>query len=466
MRTKLRFKLNGSNTKHLSNSGFTLTDLLIAAGLTTAVVAAAGAGMASMIDSSTVANSKSERRVELNRSLDFISSEVRQAQSIVTDAAGAADPTDFSNAGVTGTATKVLMVNLPNAGAPVVYYIATPRNNTWAGPKVVYRWGPKFNASGDYDSIGTPSNWESVPIIDKIQESDASATAPSCPTGWTRSGTFGFSACVNSLTSINPLGTQAEVFESGKISKVLGGSQSLIASTKVGTRNTTIASTNFIPASGATVAALSVSASPSPSPSASPSASPSPSPSASPTPSVTPITLLTGELTAPSNSTMQVRVLGGAITCGAGGPSIPTSAKLLFTGGTTATQTMVTTPDTTVNKVVLPNTKLTITGTSGPYCVSISANSKTSNGSQVYTLTNGSTVPNFKPFDNQKSIGTILSSASTNPLTGKPIINSTTGKVTLAPNQAIYMYELGTTSKTSSAYDLQDLVILATVTPS
>jgi hypothetical protein len=522
MWTKSKLRLPSSNSKFRPDSGFTLTDLLISAGLTAAVITAAGTGMAAMIESSTVANSKSERSTELNRSLDFISNEVRQASSIVANAEGAANPsgpipgstTTWSFSPVGSSATKVLMATLPGASAPVVYYIATPPANSWAGPKVVYRWGPKFNARGGYEGLANPATWESLPVIEKIQASDASGNtaAPACGSGLTLSGAFGFSACVNSS------GTVAEIYQTGRINKVLGRGDDLKASMKVSTRNTDVAFTQPTIPSGAIAASLPAVSTPSPTGTSNPTGgggcnngvgngsdgcTPGNSTSkdeplynivtgalectpatgnpckqtstsvpsyllpAGVVPKSTPtaITVVTGEVKVPQTSTMLVKVLGGAITCGASGPSIPTSAQLIFSGGTSTTQTMSTAQDTSVTKVVSPNTTLTITGTSGPYCVSISANSKTSNGKQVYTLKNGETVPNFKPFANQKSIQTILTSASTNPLTGKPILNGTTGKVTLAPNQAIYLYELGTTSKTSSAYDLQDLVILATVTP-
>ncbi|NJM75170.1 MAG: hypothetical protein HC852_04530 [Acaryochloridaceae cyanobacterium RU_4_10] len=116
--------------------------------------------MASMIDASTVANAKTERRVELNRSLDFISNEVRKASSLVENAEGAADPASFSTPGATSP-TKVLMLNLPNAAAPVVYYVAQPSSGNWSGPRVVYRWGPKF------DAMVTTRTWE-IHLLGKV----------------------------------------------------------------------------------------------------------------------------------------------------------------------------------------------------------------------------------------------------------------------------------------------------------
>jgi hypothetical protein len=81
------------------------------------------------------------------------------------------------------------------------------------------------------------------------------------------------------------------------------------------------------------------------------------------------------------------------------------------------------------------------------------------------TLVDGDVVPLFTPLGGQRTIDSFMKSTSTNPLTGLPLIDTTTGKVALAKNQVIYLFELGTTSKTSTAYDMQDLVVLATITP-
>jgi hypothetical protein len=86
---------------------------------------------------------------------------------------------------------------------------------------------------------------------------------------------------------------------------------------------------------------------------------------------------------------------------------------------------------------------------------SYSANTVKNSGTQVLTLVNGDTVPIFTPLGGQRSIDTFL----------RPYISSTTGKVVLASNQVLYLFELGTTNSRSSAYDMQDLVVLATVTP-
>jgi hypothetical protein len=64
-------------------------------------------------------------------------------------------------------------------------------------------------------------------------------------------------------------------------------------------------------------------------------------------------------------------------------------------------------------------------------------------------------VPNLKPYQNQATINSFL----------QGYINIKTQKVVLSSNQAIYLFELGTTDQRSSAWDMQDLVVLVSLLP-
>jgi hypothetical protein len=168
---------------------------------------------------------------------------------------------------------------------------------------------------------------------------------------------------------------------------------------------------------------------------------------------------------------MTVRYLGGEITCGPGGSVIPTSGTINLnptTGPKTSQALGAVGVDVTFSNVAA-GTTLDITGVAGNRSTCgrhyFTANSKNNPGTQVLTLVDGDTVPLFTPYGGQRTIDSFLSSTSTNPLTGLPIINSTTGKVALAKNQVIYLFELGTTNANSAAYDMQDMVVLATITP-
>ena len=71
----------------------------------------------------------------------------------------------------------------------------------------------------------------------------------------------------------------------------------------------------------------------------------------------------------------------------------------------------------------------------------------------MIVLRDGDTVPDIDPFMNQSTINAFLSEH----------INTDTNKVTLSKNQAIYLFELGTTNHHSDAADFQDLVVLVTL---
>jgi hypothetical protein len=491
MRTKLPSKLSKLVRNGRSDNGFTLTDLLVSGVITSVVVASAGAGVASMMDASTTANAKSERRVEIDRSLNFISSEIQAASKI--DPAGSsktnaqisanfAPPSDQVD---TSSVNKALVLTVPGLAAPIVYYSATPTAGKWSGPKVVYRWGPTFNADGTYETTDS-SVWKHQALIDKVATSPSS---PTCNDGMTATGNAGFYACVD------PNGKIAEVQQVGQIKKLLGAAEYYGMTLSSGTNGTKVVATVSEirgGASGATLPTIAVST-----PSSSPSSSPSPS--STPTPVAVVPTLPSaftnsgGVVTTVSTSTMTVRNLGGTITCGAGGVNIPVSGTININVPTTTTTTTrvkgknVTTTTTTNTPVagapkalggvgsdmtfnnVPKDAKLDITGVAGNGSVcgkfSFTANSATSQGTQVLTLVDGDTVPLFTPFGGQRPIDSFMSSTSTNPLTGLPLINTSTGKVSLAKNQVIYLFELGTSSKSSAAYDMQDLVVLATITP-
>ena len=82
----------------------------------------------------------------------------------------------------------------------------------------------------------------------------------------------------------------------------------------------------------------------------------------------------------------------------------------------------------------------------------ISASSNQNNGG-IITLRNGDPVPDITPLQNQSSIVDFIDD----------YIDSGTNKVVLNANQAIYLFELGTTNFNSNAADYQDLVVLVTL---
>jgi type II secretory pathway pseudopilin PulG len=73
----------------------------------------------------------------------------------------------------------------------------------------------------------------------------------------------------------------------------------------------------------------------------------------------------------------------------------------------------------------------------------------------VMVLRNGDSVPDISGFENQDGLESYIQNH----------INTETKKVTIAANQAILLFELGTTNMNSSAADFQDMVVLVTMTP-
>ena len=71
----------------------------------------------------------------------------------------------------------------------------------------------------------------------------------------------------------------------------------------------------------------------------------------------------------------------------------------------------------------------------------------------VLVLRNGDPIPDIEPFMNQDEILDIIID----------YVDHTTGTIVLDENQAIYLYELGTTNLASDAADFQDLVVLVTL---
>lgn len=71
-------------------------------------------------------------------------------------------------------------------------------------------------------------------------------------------------------------------------------------------------------------------------------------------------------------------------------------------------------------------------------------------GQQVVALRDGATPPSVAGFQGQTSAKDMLA----------PYLDPKTGKVSLKSNQVIYLFELGVTDTKSTAFDMQDLVVL------
>lgn len=403
--------------KPKSSAGFTLIELLVAMTITTIVIGITGWGVVAITQKSKEQKLETDRRVELNRALDFMADEVRQAKPITTDAS--ANVSTIASSFDSTKGTPILILQIPDVSQRVIYYIAAKgTDSVWRGPNIIYRWGPSFNTNGTYSNPTTPANWTYEPLVDLIADERAPDTAPSCIGTLNRA-----SNKTNFYTCVDPSGRVADIHLRGKLDDAYGGDKTTFeVSTKVFAR-----------------------------------------------PYNPPFTLNSGSsnsggnggtLTITQRSTMYIEVLGGSITCGAAGAVIPTTTTVNVTpsGGTT-TSTALPSSTKSLNLSVGVGTTLTVTGKAlATACIGSEPtyNSQTDNGTQVLSLRNGDSVPATTPFGRQPTIDSYLTK----------YIDPTTKKVKLAENQVIYLYELGSTTTTDASFDVQDLVVLATIAPS
>lgn len=438
------YKLHSLHNKlklSATTKGFTLPELLVAATISLGVVSLGGFGLVSILTSSQVTNAQNERRMELNRALEFISAEVRQSEKIEKDVAAAAKLSDFTKNLPTG-AQPTLMVYPESGGTPIVYYVAPSLNNTWRGPKVVYRWGPRIDNNGSYLDANTPSDWTHEPLIDLIEEN---GVLPTCSSGWSGNGTAGFFACVNDTGNI------AELYQQGRVVKNLGSSETYQVNTTTVTRPMKVTVPTFVPPPGTT------------------------------------FSVDDGTVTIGADATMTVRVIGGQVTCGEDGSSLPTTATINFVLPDNTTDSVTLAPGSSIpNRSVPAGTRLTIDGNldangcsgiiedwesetgilSAENIITLASEAFHWNSSslkQVITLYNGDTAPSFQPYGGQTSITEFLEDAEI--LEGP---DDTT--LQLNDNQVVFLYELGvpydSDYASAAAFDMQDIVVEAEISPS
>ena len=172
--------------------GFTLIELLIAALITSVVILVAGNGLISIMTANQQAEADSQRRMDLNRALDYISDDIREASSVSTTVPSGTPWTGW--AAPSNCYSGVLYLTKPNAtlgGTPVaVAYYTRPKTCgtgvVWQSPQIIYR----STTSGD----------EGNALVDAI----ASSSPPNCSTGsgTASSGTVGFKVWVQNSRSV------------------------------------------------------------------------------------------------------------------------------------------------------------------------------------------------------------------------------------------------------------------------
>jgi prepilin-type N-terminal cleavage/methylation domain-containing protein len=168
-------------------TGFTLVELLVAVAISGTVMSVAGLGLVSILQANKKAEDQTERRMELNRALDYIADDIREART-VQNGAGYTISSPSPDCAV---ATPVMDLTVPNTTKKIVYYIndisgCDEDDTVWLEPGVIKRVDDVTGTT----IAGTDGN----ELIDAIPVPDS---VPSCSNG-SRTGTKGFYACIPS----------------------------------------------------------------------------------------------------------------------------------------------------------------------------------------------------------------------------------------------------------------------------
>ncbi len=185
-----------------SHAGFTLMELLIGLVMSTVVIAGLGLGLYQLTKTTRDESFNITARNEASRTVEFISDELRSAQSIEVD--NSIGPTgnltnttdgvaqDYTLPTNTTNGIPRLALQIPGVTQRVIYTVAKPNtNSTWKGPLVLYRWGPNLDNNGEYTDSDNTTNWVNEPLIDGL---DDSTQTVSC--GGVDEDYEGFFACI------------------------------------------------------------------------------------------------------------------------------------------------------------------------------------------------------------------------------------------------------------------------------
>lgn len=199
--------LREKNAIRRSEAGFTITEVLLAGLIMLIAILVAGIGVINLLRSNYRANADSEMQNSLNRTLEFVSNDVRRAR-IIADSPARIVSTQVPTGG-----RSVLAFFIPSLTNPeqtineqVVYYTKSPENNL-TGPRVLWRYGPDLDDNGNYITPENIGSWRHSPITDMLVDAanndrrDCDPFRPGTLTGWQRlpandNEVEGFYACV------------------------------------------------------------------------------------------------------------------------------------------------------------------------------------------------------------------------------------------------------------------------------
>jgi hypothetical protein len=192
-------RLQKKSSHRRLQAGFTITEVLLAGLMMLIAVFVAGNGLINLLRTNYRANADSEIRNNLNRTLEFVSDEVRRAKIIAKSQAEINPVPGWKD--IPGAPQAVLAFQIPDPRNPnnllvqqIVYYTRNPENSL-TGPRVLWRYGPNLNANGNYEIF----NYIHSPVTDML---GSAAVNRDCPANFNRipantDDVGGFFACVH-----------------------------------------------------------------------------------------------------------------------------------------------------------------------------------------------------------------------------------------------------------------------------
>jgi type II secretory pathway component PulJ len=194
-------------------AGFSVTEVLLASLMMLIAISVSGIGVTNLLRSNYRANAGTEIQNNLNRTLEFVSDDLRRAR-IIADSEAAITSTQVPTGARAVLAFQISDPNNPGQ-APlneqIVYYTQNSQTGDSLTGLVLWRYGPNLDENGNYITPEDIDSWIPSPVTDMLA---AAANNPNCPTGFTRipaDTVDGFYACIRAGGGQVILNANAEV---------------------------------------------------------------------------------------------------------------------------------------------------------------------------------------------------------------------------------------------------------------
>ncbi len=176
-------------------AGFTLMELLLALAITGIVISLTGSGLYALMNANQRSQNETTDRLELERSLAFMTDEIKMSQQIMTSIPVGSKGEKIFNSASGSSSVQVVLVLKPAANSgltnPIIYYLADPPNAiVWLGPRVIYRWGPTLLENGNYSDgdggditkikLSKPVEYFNEVVIDGISDLELERAKINC----------------------------------------------------------------------------------------------------------------------------------------------------------------------------------------------------------------------------------------------------------------------------------------------